>query len=421
MNVLLVTDAFPPVSGGSGWSTYELARELRRRGHAVRIVQPVAGRTPGPARFDGFDVRQIRAVAPDVPLLRAYFKHERLTSILGPILRRAIRDAAIDIVHAQHVMSGPPAIAAAGAEGVPVVCTVRDYWPVCFWGTLIHDPASETLCPACTPAMMTRCVRPRAGRAWPLALGAIPYMRSNLRRKRGALAAADAIVAVSSAIARDLRSRAPELGAARIETIPNPVDVRAIRDETAGAARRLAAPYLLYAGKLAPNKGVAWLFQAVADAPASWPLVVVGDGPERAAMERAAAGAGREIVFTGWVARDEALAWMRHAEVLVFPSHGPESLSRVLLEASALGLAIAAMETGGTRDIITHGETGLVSETPDRLRRDVATLAADAELRRRLGGAAHERALTRFDARAVGERIERLYRELAGARGRAAP
>ncbi len=40
--------------------------------------------------------------------------------------------------------------------------------------------------------------------------------------------------------------------------------------------------------------------------------------------------------------------------MLIFPSHGPESLSRVLLEASTLGVATATMETGGTRDIIAH-------------------------------------------------------------------
>ena len=48
MNVLLATDAFPPVCGGSGWSTYELARGLRAKGHDVLVVQPTMG-TPGAA------------------------------------------------------------------------------------------------------------------------------------------------------------------------------------------------------------------------------------------------------------------------------------------------------------------------------------------------------------------------------------
>ena len=47
MRILIATDAFPPVCGGSGWSTYELAKGLRARGHDVTIVQPARrARTP---------------------------------------------------------------------------------------------------------------------------------------------------------------------------------------------------------------------------------------------------------------------------------------------------------------------------------------------------------------------------------------
>ena len=73
--------------------------------------------------------------------------------------------------------------------------------------------------------------------------------------------------------------------------------------------------------------------------------------------------------------RDQVLGWMRYASALVFPSHGPESLSRVLLEAAALGVPIAAMDTGGTRDIVIHERTGLLSDSPGGLARDLARLA----------------------------------------------
>ena len=69
---------------------------------------------------------------------------------------------------------------------------------------------------------------------------------------------------------------------------------------------------------------------------------------------------------------------MAHAAFVVFPSHGPESLSRVLLEAGALGVAAAAMDTGGTRDIIADEVTGLLSRNVPELTGDVARLAADA-------------------------------------------
>ncbi len=98
--------------------------------------------------------------------------------------------------------------------------------------------------------------------------------------------------------------------------------------------------------------------------------------------------------------------------MLIFPSRGPESLSRVLLEASALGVPIAAMNTGGTPDIIAHEDTGLLSTTFDGLADDVKRLRADEGLRTRLGAAARHRIEQAFDASSVLDRIESLYRQL---------
>jgi glycosyltransferase involved in cell wall biosynthesis len=101
--------------------------------------------------------------------------------------------------------------------------------------------------------------------------------------------------------------------------------------------------------------------------------------------------------------------------MLIFPSRGPESLSRVLIEASALGVPIAAMDTGGTRDIIEPDVTGLLSTSAEGLAADVRRLANDPDLRARLGDAARRKVEREFDAPAVVERIERLYLELTGA------
>ena len=103
---------------------------------------------------------------------------------------------------------------------------------------------------------------------------------------------------------------------------------------------------------------------------------------------------------------------MAHASMLIFPSRGPESLSRVLIEASALGLPIAAMNTGGTPDIVIDEQTGLLSASPEELAVDVRRLREDDALRRRLGAAARSRAESQFDSPAVVARIERLYAEL---------
>jgi glycosyltransferase involved in cell wall biosynthesis len=418
LRVLLATDAFPPMCGGSGWSTYELARGLRESGHEVLVVQPRPG-TPagtGSTSYDGFPVTVIGLHAPAVPFLRSYFKNERLYPRLGRQLATLAGEHGIHVIHGQHVLTAPSAVRAGALCRVPVVCTVRDYWPVCYWADLIHDRGADHLCPACSEAGMLRCVRPRAGAAWPLAVPFIPYMRRNLAAKRAALARADAIVAVSSAIARDLRVRAPELAGSRLEIIPNPVDVTSIVRAATAAARPLPEPYAVYAGKLEPNKGAQYLVPALAAARLPWLTVVVGDGSLRHELERRAREADVPLRVLGWRPRNEALAWVAHADLLAFPSHGPESLSRVLLEAGALGVPVAAMDTGGTRDIVRHEETGLLSDSPAQFACDLDRLARDEPLRRRLGQAARDHVSSRFAAREVAARVARLYADLVNQR-----
>jgi starch synthase len=238
------------------------------------------------------------------------------------------------------------------------------------------------------------------------------YLDANLRRKQHALISADAVIAVSSRIAADLTARAPVLAAARIEIIPNPVDTTAVC-QRAAATPPMAGPYALYVGKLAPNKGTSYLVDVVKRADLDWPLVIVGDGPDRVAFEQQAAHSGKDIRLVGWLDPGETATWLSHASLLLFPSSGPESLSRVLIEASALGISIAAMNTGGTSDIIEDEVTGLLSESPEELAADVRRLRSDAELRRRLGAAAARRAREKFEASSVAARVEALYQDLS--------
>jgi glycosyltransferase involved in cell wall biosynthesis len=415
MRILIATDAFPPVAGGSGWSTYELARGLRAKGHDVFVVRTYSERDPVPADYDGFTVSAFPAFAPPIPFLRNYVRNERLYERLGRHLARLIKEQRIDLIHAQHVLTGPASVNAARHAGIPCVCTVRDYWPVCYWGDVLADPAAGAVCPGCSATAMTRCLRPRTGAAWPATLPAIPYMRANLRRKQQWLSAASAIVAVSHHVAASLRERGPHLLRARIETIPNGVDLSAVRGGAAATERPMLERYALYVGKLARNKGVNALVDVAEQARLQTPLVIIGDGPERHAVEQAAVAVGRRVTILGWRDRHEVFQWLRHAALLIFPSVWPEPLSRVLIEASALSVPIAAMNTGGTGDIIVDEETGLLSTSVSDLGGDVARLMSDSSLAARLGSAAASRAAAHFDIRVIVDRTEALYEELLAA------
>lgn len=410
LRVLLVTDSFPPNAGGSGWSTYELGRQLRLRGHHVSVVHAVPGATSGISRtsYDDLLVTRVEASVPNVPVLRNVLKNEVLWATLEDVIRHEADRVRPDILHAQHVMSTVPTVRAGHRVMLPVVATVRDYWPVCYWSDLIHDATQPTLCPGCSVAGMRTCIPPRAGALGRAAWTLIPYMRHNLRTKASTLAQADAVIGVSSVITHDLLARAPELRYSRVETIPNPVDMSALVPPDANSRE----PFVLYAGKLAVNKGVQYLLPALDAAGVTWPLIVAGDGPLRQELEAEATRRGRTVQWLGWQTREATLAVMRRAGLLAFPSYGPESLSRVLIEASALGTPIAAMDRGGTRDIVQHAETGLVSDTPDAFAADLGRLHADALLRARLGAAAADFVRTRFEAGSVAARVEVVYRSL---------
>ena len=419
MNILLATDSFPPVCGGSGWSTYELARGLRALGHDVLVVKVVAGRGGAEREtgYDGLTVIEFHAYAPRVPGVRNYFKNERLYARLTPRLTQLIETRRIDVIHGQHVLSAPPSVRAARTAGVPSVVTVRDYWPVCYRSDLLHTPVTLPLCPGCSRAAGIQHGRPRIGVSGLGALLARTYLRANMRAKADALASAGAVIAVSSVIARDLQGRVPQLDRARLTVIPNPVNVAALQQRAAGP-RPLADPYALYVGKLAPNKGTDHLVDVIQQADLDWALIVAGDGPDRRALQAHAAASGCDVRFLGWLDHQETARWVAHAGMLIFPSRGPESLSRVLIEASALGVPIAAMNTGGTADIVEDEVTGLLSEDPAGLADDVRRIRHGEVLRHRLGAAAASRALEKFDAAAVVRRIEAVYSTLLRSKDR---
>ena len=96
-----------------------------------------------------------------------------------------------------------------------------------------------------------------------------------------------------------LRERAPELARARIEAIPNGVDVPGVRADADATPRPIPERYALFVGKLAKNKGAHALVDVAEQARLEIPLVVIGDGPERASVEQAAAAAGRDVRIAG--------------------------------------------------------------------------------------------------------------------------
>ena len=387
MRVVLASEIYPPRAGGAGWSTRALALSLRAAGHDVTVLTT----SPGPSDLDGLPVRRLRARGRKrfaVPRAFAAALHEH-----------------DGVVHAQHSLSALGALG--GEEPGRVAVTVRDHWPVCFWSTRISRGA---LCPACGVGPMTRCVDGRVRVPAPLSWGALPYMLGDLRAKRAALHRAGATLAVSEAVAAGLKAA----GLPRVEVLPNIVDpLETLAQAAPEPSFPLPERFLLFVGKLEDNKGARLLVPAVAAARTGLPLVVLGEGSLAHVVKFDAAAAGLTLLLRGWAEREDVLRTLARATALVFPSLWPEPLSRVLLEALALGVPVAAMDTGGTREILGSGatEAGLLVAEGEALAEAVARLAGDAGLRAEVSERARARSAA-FAPAVLIPRYEAVYRRL---------
>lgn len=196
--------------------------------------------------------------------------------------------------------------------------------------------------------------------------------------------------------------------AALIAVIPNSVS-----GDFSGVARDAhhAGPLrLLFVGRLSPQKNVARLVRAIAQVSAPVELVIVGDGEERAAIERLALELGHpNIRMVGAQHGSSLVDWYGWADVFVLPSE-KEGMPLVILEAMAAGLAIVATDVPGTRE--TVGEDGLlVGADPGSLAAGIDRLAGDPDLRAAFADRSRRRGGRVLTLTGLVERLESVYQD----------
>lgn len=178
---------------------------------------------------------------------------------------------------------------------------------------------------------------------------------------------------------------------------------------------------ILHVGRLVEKKGTAFLLDAFARLRQSRPdasLVIIGQGPLRAALERRSAvlGLGESVRFLGALAPEEVVAWMRRASVLAAPSitardGDSEGLPTVLVEAAASFLPAIATDHSGIAEAIMDGETGFIVPECDvtALAERLLQILERSDLRDRMGRAARAFAETKFDSARQNRLLERHY------------
>jgi len=116
----------------------------------------------------------------------------------------------------------------------------------------------------------------------------------------------------------------------------------------------------LFVGRLAEEKGVAALAEALRIRRTFAPLKVIGDGPLSSALQGVAG-----IEMMGWLGQQEVQHHMQRAQALVLPSVWYESFPRTLVEAYAAGLPVITSRLGALAELVRDGETGLLFEPSD--------------------------------------------------------
>ena len=200
---------------------------------------------------------------------------------------------------------------------------------------------------------------------------------------------ADVLTANTSGV---MDSLVPLFQVRQLALLPNPLPMPVVPAAVGSAGDRQG---FVTVARLVPQKGIDVLIRALAQtsgAAQDWTLTLVGDGPEREALERQVLQAGLEekVHFLGF--RSDPQTSLLQAGVFVLPSRY-EGMPNALLEAMAVGLAVVVTDASpGPLEVVEAGVTGLVvpSDEPASLADALDRLAAQPQLRERLGAAARE-------------------------------
>ncbi|MEW6704323.1 MAG: glycosyltransferase [Pseudomonadota bacterium] len=216
------------------------------------------------------------------------------------------------------------------------------------------------------------------------------------------------VVAVSDAI-RHYIPTTVGIDASRLTTIHNGIDGSA----PASPRREEVAPVFISVGRLDAIKNQQMMLCAFAKVAAGRPaarLVLVGDGPQRPALQALAAelGIADRVRFDGF--RNDVASALTEADVFLLSSRY-EGISIALLEAMRAGLPTVATRVGGVSETVIDGQTGLLVEDQDAegFARAMSSLASDPALRQRMGDAARRYQQAEFSLDRMLQRYEALY------------
>ena len=173
-----------------------------------------------------------------------------------------------------------------------------------------------------------------------------------------------------------------------------------------------------YVGRLVHSKGVDVLLRALAGLSGEWRAQIVGDGAERATLERLARslGIGGRVEFPGWVDNADVPGYLRGWHALALPSrttaHWREQFGRVLIEAMACGVVPVGAATGEIKHVIRSEGFVFPEDSEEALRNILQKLKNEPGECKRLADAGRKRVLEEFTWDVLADKAHRLYEDI---------
>ena len=396
----------------SGTETYlfDLMERIDRCGHETALFSMEHGHTPS---FNGrsycipkIDFKDANA---------GFLKKARMAAhaIYSPSARRAMRscveDFAPDLAHIRGIYHhlSPSILWELKRQRIPLLYHLNDFKILCPTYNFVADGRPCELCRqgAFHHAATRGCYS--GPRSSAMVLAAEAYLHRWLRTYERCV---DLFLAPSEFV-RD-KLIASGFSAQRIEVLPHfqtlPPEDDLATDEG----------YLLYFGRLSPEKGVYELLRAMVRLPHT-PLVIAGEGPERPRLEALARELNlKHVLFAGMVHGQALQKLIAGCSFSIFPSHAYETLGKSILESYAWGRPVIASDLGSRQELVQHGVTGLLYDDGDRdqLARSIGFLFDLADLTEKMGRAARSRVKANHDPEQHLEKLFDLYRRLTSSR-----
>lgn len=391
MRLLFLSNFFPPArSGGYTQWCHEVTERLAERGHTIGVLTSRHERTKVPAGEQNIyrllHLEGDLAYYHPLPFFSKWKKQHRENLLY---LEQIVQEFAPDLIFIWGMWALSKALPALAEQRLPgrVVYYLSDYWPsatdmhTAYW----QSPARHYL------------MRPPKRILSKIALLMLAKEgQPDLKLEQ--------VICVSARV-RDLLVEAG-LPVQNAQIIYGGTDVERFLD----VRRRDCLPghlKLLYAGQLVQHKGVHTAIEAMSRLVKAWgineiSLTLVGSGhPDYEAflhdlIEKE--GLQNHMAIHKPVSKDEMPAIFQQFDVLIFPSIYEEPLARITQEAMASGLAVVGTTTGGTKEILQDGETGLAFAPEDAqgLAEQVARLISYPELRCRLAQAGRQMVMENF-------------------------